>query len=297
MSFLPTPISGVLGFTLFALNLAFWCIPFYIVGLLKLFIPLKSWRKTCVRWLEALGELWIDGNSLIEKLLHGMEWDIEGMEGLRRRDWYLISSNHQNWVDVFVLQCAFNRRIPFLKFFLKKQLIWVPLFGFAWWALDLPFMERHSREKIAKHPELKGKDLETTRRACQHFSEVPTSLINFLEGTRFTPEKHAAQNSPYNYLLKPKAGGLAFALAAMGETMHKLLDVTIVYPRRDVTFWHLLSGQLEKVIIQVNEQEIPTEFFHGDYLNDEAFRTRFQSWVTELWQQKDQQLTRLTQNN
>jgi len=291
--FLPAPISGVLGFILFALNLTFWCIPFYLVGILKLLVPITSWRRRCVRWLEVLGESWIYFNGLLERLMHGMEWDVDGLDELRRRDWYLISVNHQNWVDVFVLQCVFNRRIPFLKFFLKKQLIWVPLFGFAWWALDLPFMERYSREKLKKHPELKGKDLETTRRACQHFSEVPTSLINFLEGTRFTPAKHTAQESPYRHLLKPKAGGLAFALAAMGETMHKLLDVTIVYPHRDVTFWQLLSGGIPKVTVRVREQEIPAEFFEGDYLNDEEFRGRFQTWVSDLWRAKDELIVEL----
>lgn len=284
----------MLGFLLFALNLIFWCIPFYIVGLLKLLIPVQSWRRLCVRWLEVLGECWIDGNGLLERSLHRIDWDIEGVDGLNRRDWYLISSNHQSWVDVFVLQRAFNRRIPFLKFFIKKQLIWVPLFGFAWWALDLPFMQRYSREKLAKNPELRGKDLETTRQACKHYSEVPTSLINFLEGTRFTWEKHARQKSQYRHLLKPKAGGFAFALSAMGQTMHKLLDVTIIYPRENATFWHLLSGGLPKITVRVRQLEVPTELFEGDYLNDPAFRKYFQAWVRDLWQVKDELIEQLT---
>ncbi|MBT8136368.1 MAG: acyltransferase [Gammaproteobacteria bacterium] len=283
-----TLIRGIIGFILFVLNLTFWIIPYYVVAILKLIIPIAAWRRLCVRWLEAIGEIWIDCNNFFIATVAGIKYDIAGNEDLRRRDWYLVSSNHQTWVDVVVLQRTFNRRIPFLKFFIKKQLIWVPLLGLAWWALELPFMHRHSRAEIDKNPELRGQDLEITRQACARFSETPTSLINFVEGTRFNEEKRQAQDAPYQYLLNPKAGGIAFALAAMGETMHKLLDVTIVYPQGGGTFWELLSGQIGKVIVRVRQLEIPQEFLGGDYLNDPEFRERFQRWVRELWQEKDQ---------
>src|SRR3546814_9530339 len=110
---------------------------------------------------------------------------------------------------------AFNRRIPLLKFFLKQELIKVPLLGLAWWALDFPFRKRFTRAEIEANPSLKGKDLETTRKACEKFKEMPTSVMNFFEGTRFTQAKHDQQQSPYEFLLKPKAGGTAFALSAM----------------------------------------------------------------------------------
>ncbi|MDH3589172.1 MAG: acyltransferase [Gammaproteobacteria bacterium] len=291
--FLPAPVRGVIGFVLFALNLMFWIIPFYVVAILKLLIPVTRWRQLCVRWLEAIGEVWIDVNGLLERALHGGDWDIVGIDGLRRRDWYLVSSNHQSWVDVFVLQRVFNRRIPFLKFFIKKQLIWVPLLGLAWWALGLPFMQRHSRETLEKNPELRGQDLETTRRACEHFSQVPTALINFMEGTRFSEAKREQQQSPYRHLLNPKAGGIAFALSAMGEKMHRLLDVTIVYPKPNPTFWDLLSGALPNITVHVRQEEIPPAFIGGDYLNDEEFRERFQTWIRELWQDKDELMDEL----
>ena len=53
--------------------------------------------------------------------------------------------------------------------------------------------------------------------------------MNFLEGTRFTAAKHAKQESPYRYLLKPKAGGIAFVLAAMDGKIEKMVNVTIAY--------------------------------------------------------------------
>ena len=41
--------------------------------------------------------------------------------------------------------------------------------GFAWWALDYPFLYRHSAEYLKEHPEQKGKDFEATRKACEKF--------------------------------------------------------------------------------------------------------------------------------
>ncbi len=104
--------------------------------------------------------------------------------------------------------------------------------GFAWWA-RFPFLYRRS-EYLKKHPEQKGKDFEATRRACEKFATIPTSVMNFLEGTRFTNEKHARQKSDYKFLLRPKAGGLALALNVLGDKFNSLLDITIVYP--DATF-------------------------------------------------------------
>ena len=109
-------------------------------------------------------------------------WDVQGLEGLEPGGWYLVSSNHQSWVDILVLQKIFNRRIPLLKFFLKRELIWVPVIGLAWWALDFPFMRRRGGLAGAE-------DLERARQACRKFSVVPTSVINFLEGTRYTPRQ------------------------------------------------------------------------------------------------------------
>ena len=134
-----------------------------------------------------------------------------GVEGLLRDGWYLVIANHQTWVDIVILQAVFNRRIPFLKFFIKQELIWFPLLGIAWWAMDMPFMKRFSPSYLAKNPHMKGKDRETTRRACEKFRDTPTSVLNFIEGTRFSENKRVDRKSPYNHLLQPRAGGLAIA--------------------------------------------------------------------------------------
>jgi 1-acyl-sn-glycerol-3-phosphate acyltransferase len=211
---------------------------------------------------------------------------------LRRGGNYLVLCNHQSWVDIPVLQKVFNRRIPFLRFFLKSQLIWVPLLGPAWWALDFPFMKRYSKETLARHPELQGKDREATRRACEKFRQLPVSVMNFVEGTRFTRAKHDAQGSPFRHLLRPKAGGVAFVLDAMGDALHAILDVTLVYPGGTPSMMDLIGGRVREIRVHVRELPIDAAL-RGDYENDAAFRERFQSWVNALWRDKDARITQM----
>ena len=122
-------------------------------------------------------------------LVRDTRWDVDGLAGLDYQHSYLVTSNHQSWVDILVLQYLFNRRIRLLRFFLKQELIWVPVIGLCWWALEFPFMKRYSHETIEKHPELRGKDLETTTKMCRRLRDQPFAITNFLEGTRFSEEK------------------------------------------------------------------------------------------------------------
>src|SRR5688572_18155740 len=219
-----------------------------------------------------MAESWIAGNGLLLRAFTRTRLEVEGREGLAREHWYLVVANHQSWVDILVLQDVFNRRIPFLKFFLKQELIWVPLLGLAWWALDFPFMRRYSRETLERRPELRGKDTEATRRACAKFASLPVSVMNFVEGTRFTPEKHAQQGSPHAHLLRPKAGGVAFVLDSMCGILRSVIDVTIAYPAGRPTLMDLIADRVPCVRVHVRELPIPAGLVGGDYENDAAFR-------------------------
>jgi 1-acyl-sn-glycerol-3-phosphate acyltransferase len=287
LHFLPTPILGIVTTLLIIPNLIFWVSFLYPVALGRLLIPVPRWQKACYHVLIWIAESWIWGNDLAFILTQKTQWDIQGLEGLKHNGRYLIVSSHQSWVDVYVLQHTFNRRVPFQKFFIKKQLIWFPLLGLAWWALDFPFMHRYTKEQIAKNPKLKGKDLEITRKTCEKFKDHPISILNFLEGSRFNPEKHRRQQSPYRHLLKPKAGGIAFVLGAMGDKLDAIIDVAIVYDQGKMKFWELLSGQIPKITVRIKEISIPPEYVGRDYMNDFEFRENFQVWVRELWEQKD----------
>lgn len=290
---LPGWLKGPLAVLLILINTLFWFPLLLALALAKLSVPLSGWRRLCTAGLTGIANNWIGANCRFMDALHRIDWQITGVDNLDPEGWYLVTCNHQSWADIPVIQYALNRRIPLLKFFLKRQLIWVPLLGVAWWALDFPFMKRYSREQLEKHPELRGRDLETTRQACEKFREKPVTVFNFVEGTRRTPAKVAEQKPPFRNLLKPKAGGTAFVLGAMGEKLHTLLDVTIVYPDEHPSFWGLLSGRIRRIVIHVRALEIPPEFLGRDYMNDEAFREDFQRWITRLWQDKDRLIEEL----
>ncbi|MDR7305070.1 acyltransferase [Rhodoferax saidenbachensis] len=293
LHFLPAPLLGLIASLLLTLNVLFWVPILLLFALVKLVLPFRAVRLAIDPVLLFIAEGWIGCNSGWMALTQRTVWDVQGLDGLDRHSWYMVSSNHQSWVDILALQHLLNRRIPLLKFFLKQQLIWVPIMGLAWWALEFPFMRRHTEEFLKKHPEMRGKDQETTRKACEKFTLIPTSVMNFLEGTRFTATKHAKQQSPYQHLLKPKAGGLALALQAMGDKFQSILDVTIVYPDGVPTFWSFLCGQLPRVVVRARSIPVPTQLLGGDYGQDPAFREAFAQWVQQLWREKDAQIATL----
>mgnify|MGYP000086890670 CR=1 FL=1 len=284
---LPRPLIATLVTLVVVVSTVVHCSTLFAFALLRLLIPVAGFTRFISRVLIRIAESWIGVNSTMIEVFSNPEWEISGLEGLSREGWYLVLSNHQSWVDIPVLQRVFNRRIPFLKFFLKSQLIWVPFLGLAWWALDFPFMKRYSKEFLKLHPELRGKDIEATRRACEKFATVPVSVMNFVEGTRFTPEKHARQKSPYPHLLQPKAGGVAFVLETMGELLQAIVDVTIVYPDGRPTMSDLITGRVRKVRVIIQHREIPQDLLGGSYESDALYRERFQSWMNQLWERKD----------
>ncbi|MFZ1038182.1 MAG: acyltransferase [Smithella sp.] len=293
LNFLPSSLVGVIaGFLLF-INVLFWVSILYVFAIPKIFLtwpPLLRIINSILNWI---GENWLSGNSGWMRLTQKTKWDVQGMEGLNYHGRYLVVSNHQSWVDILVMQRLLNRRIPLLKFFIKRELIKVPLMGLAWWALDYPFLYRHSAEYLKEHPEQKGKDYEATRKACEKFGTVPTSVMNFLEGTRFTKEKRDRQKSEYKFLLRPKSGGLALALDVLGEKFHSLLDITIVYPDGIPTFWEFLCGKVKRITVRMRTIEIPKQFLHGDYEGDPVFRDAMHKWVQQLWRDKDKQMQTL----
>ncbi|MGY0798869.1 acyltransferase [Lysobacter sp. A286] len=278
---------------LFAASTVLHVVPLLLVAVVKALLPFARLRKASNPVLTGLAESWIGVNNWLWDRFFGARVDVQQDVALQRDGHYLVLANHQSWVDILVLQKVFNRRIPLLRFFLKRQLFWVPLLGLAWWALDFPFMGRHTPKQIARRPELAGRDIEATRRACEKFREIPVAIMNFVEGTRFTPAKHARQDAPYRHLLKPKSGGVAFVLDAMGTGLHAILDVTIAYPGGRPSMMDLVADRIPAIHVHVRQRPIPDELLDGDYRNDRAFRVRFQHWMNRVWQEKDAEMARL----
>ncbi|KAA3659153.1 MAG: acyltransferase [Calditrichaeota bacterium] len=295
LSFLPAPLLGMTSLIFLSVNTIFWSVLLYVAVLLKLISPMRRIRHFFSQAATLCAKLWVDCNNLLFSKFYDMNWDIKGLEKLDKKKSYLLVSNHRSWTDIFVLQKVFNRHIPFPKFFLKQELIWVPFLGLAWWGLDYPFMKRYSKEKLEKKPQLRGKDMKTTRKHCEKFKNSPVSIINFLEGTRFNFEKKARQKSPFSHLLRPKAGGAALVLSSMGDYLTNILDITIVYPgnKPPHKFWDLLKGKIPNITVRVETLDVPENVVGKDYSEDKSFRENFQKWVNELWQKKDEQIEKI----
>ena len=262
------------------------------LAIFKFLAPTETIRRRMRRLLAGLAELWISINNALFSLYRKTQWDIALPEPLDYQGSYLVCSNHQSWVDILVLQRALNGRIPFMRFFLKKQLIWVPFLGVAWWTLEMPFMRRDSREKLSKNPALRGRDLESARKACEKFRGVPVSIMNFPEGTRFSPGKRDRNKVPYRNLLNPRIGGIGQVLYALSGDLDGLIDVTIVYsnPGREgpaPTFWDLVCGRIPKIVVRAENRTIPPHLLGRNFREDRSFRKDLEVWISGIWTEKD----------
>ena len=280
-------LRGTFVLGIITVNTLICFVPILVLAVFKLLLPFAAIREPITRVLIAIGEYWVSFNSAVFRTLCSTDWTVSGVEELRQDEWYLLIANHQNAIDIVLLQAMLNGRIPFLKFFIKSQLMWFPFMGLAWWAMDMPFMKRYSAAYLRRNPHMKGKDFETTRKACQKFRNTPTSVINFVEGTRFTEDKRERHKDPYRYLLRPRAGGFAVAMSSMGDMFNAILDVTIVYPGGIATFWQLCCGRQVDAVVTVRKFEVEDWLLDGDYENDRQWRRRVQEWLGDIWQEKD----------
>lgn len=269
------------------LNSAVCSIAICLIALIKMVLPTIRLKSHATAAANRMMWLWATVNTQLLSLSNRVEWDIQGGEGLKKDGWYLLISNHLSWTDIVVLCSVFKDRIPMPKFFLKQQLLYVPFIGMACWALDMPFMRRYSREYLLRHPHKRGQDLQTTRRSCAKFQHSPTTVVNYVEGTRFTEQKKRSSKAGYDYLLQPKSGGIAYTLAAMGEQFDHIIDVTLAYPHNtDKPFRDLLLGRMRKIVVRIRVLPV-NEQVMGDYFNDKPYKRQFQQWLGDLWQEKD----------
>ena len=272
-------------------NLIVWGTLVVLVGIVKfavqMTVPRSRLRTRVILLLASLAERWVGGNDRIFDRMLDTTYDVQGIPGdLPPDGHYLLIANHLSWVDIIVLFRVFQGRMAFIRFFLKQELIWFPILGQACWALEFPFMKRYSTEYLKEHPEKRGEDLATTRRACQRYRHVPVTIANFSEGTRFSEEKREEQDSPYRHLLRPRVGGIAYVLASLGDQLDAVIDVTLAYSS-EPTMWAFVTGKMKTIYVRVRRLDVPAEFLTAGITEPGPLRDRFKSWIEELWRQKD----------
>lgn len=272
---------------LFTCNLIVIGTPIMILGIFKWLTPGRL-RREYFRVMDPLARCWVTLNDRVCDALLPTRYDVRGLPPKAMSGRILIISNHVSWIDIVVIFRVFDGVFPFIRFFLKWPLLFSPILGQACWGMDFPFMRRYSTEYLEKHPEKRGADLETTRNACRRYRKIPVSILNFVEGTRITREKHADQESPYRNLLRPRYGGISYVFASMGEMLDAMYDVTLVFPGiPDPTFWHYISGQMKEIVIDVREIPLRREFFDESVTRPGATREEFKAWLAGIWREKD----------
>ncbi|RDB43170.1 acyltransferase [Halomonas sp. DQ26W] len=283
-------LKGIVSVLLLIISTLFWGVPLVLLTALKLITPGRRLSRFILRGLNGVALNWIGFNLWWMRHWLKPRVCMSLPEGLARDQWWLVLSNHRSWTDIFMLLMGLHRRIPMPRFFLKQQLIWVPIVGMAWWALEYPFMRRYTKQQLARKPQLARIDREATERMCERAREMPIAIFNFVEGTRFTPAKRNLQNSPFRHLLKPKAGGIAQVLNLLGDHLSGILDFTLRYENPNPTFWGFLCGREGPISVEARRLDVPAWMLEGSYYNDPHYKERFHSWLNALWQEKDEAL-------
>jgi len=167
-----------------------------------------------------LGRLWA---WLIIKTL-GLKVEVKGLENLKNLKSFIIMANHQSHLDVASIMATFPHQLRFLA---KKELVRIPVFGWAMFLQGHVVIEREKRESAFKTIDLAAEKVKKGKK-----------LVVFPEGTR----------SAGNSLLPFKKGGFVLAIKSGAPIVpvsiygtHKIL------PKKSL---HLGEGKIVKILVQ-----------------------------------------------
>ena len=279
---------GILTFFAILVILSFAVTLLTIVNIPRI-IPNKNLKVSLGSLSNTMGSATVACITSALRILHKLEWDFQIPEDVDNDTWYLAMSNHQSWADIFILLAAGHKKIPLLKFFMKKELKWIPIIYLVHKTVDMPFLNRHSRSQIQANPEFKKVDFENAKKAAKRFSRNPSTAFSFAEGTRFNLKKHAAQESPYSNLLKPKVGALAIALSGMPQ-VNTLVDFTVVYASEKRSTWEFLCGDLSKAKVVAKTYALPENLKNRSFEEEDDYRKSFQTFVDAIWLEKQKMI-------
>lgn len=256
------------------LNLAFWCVPLLVLVVVRGIAPPAR------GWTQATGEA---------IYRHAVAFDDWWLRRVSRAVWHcpdpppardapcIVIANHRSWADVFLIQSAVARHGPIVKFLCKRELAWIPVLGLIFLAFDFPVVRRRGSRGLPE-AESRAADRRRVREACETLRTRPAAMLTFVEGTRFTPEKHARVASPYRCLLPPKTGGFEAIVESLRGVEARVLDLTILYSGTSA-FWTFLGGA-------AGETEVRAESF----ALREVLAAGPRDWLAGRWRGKDEAL-------
>ncbi len=88
--------------------------------------------------------LWISHWASAIRFITGMKISIEGKEYLKKDKPYVFISNHQSLMDIVVL---FKITHTTLRMVVKKELLYIPIFGWSLWWMRFISIDRRNRRK------------------------------------------------------------------------------------------------------------------------------------------------------
>ena len=282
---------GVVTFLCILFILSVGVIILSIVNIPRL-VPNAKLKQSLGHFSNGIGSKIVELITASLKFLHSIEWEYNIAENLDIENWYIAMSNHQSWADIFILLAAGHKKMPLLKFFMKKELQWIPIIYLVHKTIDMPFLNRHSQKQIEANPELKKLDYQNAETAAKRFSRNPSTAFSFAEGTRFTHDKHLAQASPYKNFLTPKIGALAIALKGMPQ-VNELIDFTVIYSTDKRSTWDFLCGEMRQAKVYAKAHEIPETLKGKNFDQEEEYRREFKNFIEKIWKEKQELYTEL----
>ena len=275
-------------------NLTFWIIPVLVLVVFKWLLPISSVRMGIYKVMAWIYRAAVQMDDWILFRVLKIQLDLTGIDQTYTGDFYLALCNHQSWSDIFILQHLLNRKTPIIKFLVKRELMYLPVVGLICWAYDFPLLNRGNQTIKSPDKSFRMNDSKTLSKSLARFLLSSATIMNFAEGTRFSPLKAKRQKSPYRYLLKPKAGGLIAIYKMMGQELAAVLDFTVVYDSPRPTFWRFIGGKIPRVKVHLDtilSEELKENFGMPESNFDPDCVAE---WINQRWEQKNRKIEHLS---
>jgi 1-acyl-sn-glycerol-3-phosphate acyltransferase len=260
--------------------------------LIALAAPLKWISATegvAFRTASRIAGVWAGFTRTLMKTTR-TQFDIQHPE-IDPKGTYLVIANHRSWIDIMVVMMTLGPNTTLPRFFMKWELIYVPVIGLCAWILDFPIMRRYSAEYLKDHPELKNRDFDYAQKVLRRHPDESCVVVNYAEGTRFSEAKRTQNRSPYQHLLKPKVGGPQLALDCLRDRLDGIIDLTIAYPGGNLSVWNLMRNKVPHVIVETQMISLPEHLQKRPETLPEL--KAFRGWMNDLWQAKERRLDAL----